>query len=1033
MKQSIGRTLRAVVTDATDAQAPAKAIRGLDNAVLGRVETVAAGAWHDFAKELQDLLAAHPEDDIVLLSEGADLPYAWDIRLQKAVQADSRIAVAVPMCDASPLHALVDREKHDVAARTDAVDRAAYCLGRRSFYEAPAVHAVCAYVRREALEAALPFIERGLQGPRQFLHALTRYLRSRGWSSVVCDYLYVGYGGDEQPLIGNADGVEASAFARHHPLGAVRRAVNQALEEGLPAFCVPGLDPRPVQLHIMHYWGGGSDKWVRDFGRADESRINMVLASYRIGDDGGQRIVLHSDPSSPFPIRTWDLAQPIRATVPSSLEYRRILEEVVREFHVEAIVVSSLIGHSLEALSQPLPTVIVCHDFYPVCQAINPQFNETCRRCTLEDLRRCAASNPLNTFFPGHPAEEWHAMRSIYAEHIVERGIRVVAPSPSVAETLRRIEPRLEATPIEIIEHGTDFEPARLSAPRVDPHEPLRIVIPGRLIARKGATLLREAAEGLRGHARITLLGCGEEGVELAKECGWDAIERYRHDELAELMRAIRPHAGLLPSVVPETFSYTLSELWALGIPPIATRLGSFRDRIEDERTGFLFEPDARALVELVRALQAKPARLQGVAATLATRDAGRSVAQMVGDYHALIPLAQRPVARFTVGIGAETALTEPYRHLEGAYAHLNGAYSQLSDSYAHLNEQYEKLRQSHDAAYSEYEKLRGEVWKHVDEDWRAILAMQLRSHWWRAPEVPDVVARLREKIAAALAAPQHAELAQRFPWADGLFPSLLKSPWWIGHIPFAFEMVARLRPATVVELGTYSGSSFAAFCQAVEACGLDAKCYGVDLWEGDIHMGTFDEALFREIANYLDLHYPRVARLLRKDFNQAVHDFADGSVDLLHIDGTHTYEAVSNDFNTWLPKMSETGVVLFHDVNVTVENAGPKALQFGVRRFFDEVKRRYPHCEFPHCWGLGVLVVGRKPREAALELVTMSGMPAVTAYFAFKGGQVSRRFEEMDLAPPVHATYGAAPVWQRAVNKVHRYSRRILDKVKST
>jgi predicted O-methyltransferase YrrM len=267
------------------------------------------------------------------------------------------------------------------------------------------------------------------------------------------------------------------------------------------------------------------------------------------------------------------------------------------------------------------------------------------------------------------------------------------------------------------------------------------------------------------------------------------------------------------------------------------------------------------------------------------------------------------------------------------------------------------------------------------------------------------------------------------FPWAEDLFPQLLKSPWWIGHIPFAFELVARLRPRVLVELGTYSGSSFAAFCQAMQACGVEGRCYGIDLWEGDVHMGKFDETLYREIAGYLAERYPHIATLVRKEFNAASSDFTDGSIDLLHIDGTHTFEAVSNDFYTWLPKMSERGVVLFHDVNVNVENTGPSSAKFGVKRFFDSVKGRYPHFEFVHCWGLGVLVVGNRAPAEVLELVAMSQSPGFAEYFAAKGGLVSKRFEEMGVALPVHSPYVEIPVapipatphWRRAIARVRR------------
>ena len=267
----------------------------------------------------------------------------------------------------------------------------------------------------------------------------------------------------------------------------------------------------------------------------------------------------------------------------------------------------------------------------------------------------------------------------------------------------------------------------------------------------------------------------------------------------------------------------------------------------------------------------------------------------------------------------------------------------------------------------------------------------------------------------------------------------MLKSPWWIGHIPFAFELVGRLRPTTIVELGTYSGSSFAAFCQAVTACGSDTKCFGIDLWEGDMHMGKFDEALFLEISTYVSANYPNIATLIRTDFNTAAKTFADNTIDLLHIDGTHTFDAVSNDFNTWLPKLSDRAVVLFHDTNVNVENTGASSLPFGVRKFFDGVKSNYPHLEFLHCWGLGMLVVGRNAPAAVMELVALANAAEFTAYFAMKGKLVSKKFEEMNPELPKQNAYDRSdeielqensnchspkpppPVWRRAINKFNR------------
>ena len=80
---------------------------------------------------------------------------------------------------------------------------------------------------------------------------------------------------------------------------------------------------------------------------------------------------------------------------------------------------------------------------------------------------------------------------------------------------------------------------------------------------------------------------------------------------------------------------------------------------------------------------------------------------------------------------------------------------------------------------------------------------------------------------------------------------------------------------------------------------------------------------------------------------------FSDGSIDLLHIDGLHTYEAVKEDFTNWYPKVRPGGIILFHDVMARIKD-------FGAWKFFDELLLSEQDIfRFNHGFGLGVL---RKP-----------------------------------------------------------------------
>lgn len=161
----------------------------------------------------------------------------------------------------------------------------------------------------------------------------------------------------------------------------------------------------------------------------------------------------------------------------------------------------------------------------------------------------------------------------------------------------------------------------------------------------------------------------------------------------------------------------------------------------------------------------------------------------------------------------------------------------------------------------------------------------------------------------------------------------------WKDHITFAQWIVERKNPEVIVDLGVDCG--YSSFCFALPKIG---HVYGIDSFEGDDHAGirnTYQYVLEKQKELELDN-----ISFIKGYFDDIAKNW-DKPIDILHIDGFHTYEAVENDYNTWSKFVKDDGRILFHDTMVFDRN-------FGVYKLFSEIK--LPKTNFKFCHGLGVI-----------------------------------------------------------------------------
>lgn len=143
-------------------------------------------------------------------------------------------------------------------------------------------------------------------------------------------------------------------------------------------------------------------------------------------------------------------------------------------------------------------------------------------------------------------------------------------------------------------------------------------------------------------------------------------------------------------------------------------------------------------------------------------------------------------------------------------------------------------------------------------------------------------------------------------------------------------ELVYQTRPKICVEIGVYAGSSI-----YPTACALrflkEGVVYAIDPWSNKESIEGYEPnsphyrywetvdleeiyKCFLAVVNWC--RFTEYCQVLRMSSIEALPQFADESIDILHIDGNHSEEIALRDAQGYLPKLKKGGYLWFDDVN---------------------------------------------------------------------------------------------------------------------
>lgn len=456
-------------------------------------------------------------------------------------------------------------------------------------FELPTSHGFCMYIRREALDTVGYFDEetygRGYGEENDFSYRCLDY----GFSNLVCTKSFVlhkesqSFSDSKRKLIEEHEKIlnekypiytnRTALWCQQFPLKKVCENIDYQIK----------LNNRKNVLILIHDWKdvnnniGGTTLHVYDLIKKLRDKMNFhVLAP----EDGIYK--LYSYFQNDEKVLKFPSIDNFSRFARYNTKYRSMICDIIDGFRIDTIHVHHLIGHYMDiidvAKEKNVHSIITLHDFYCLCPTINMLY--MMEKCCIDDknknCKKCL-SNKLNV--QNDIVSSWQSDWKNFLKDFD----KIIVPS---SNTKKYVNKYFKDLNIDVIEHGIDIRKSNYKS--VIDEKQFNVAFVGVMAKHKGGKILEELIKKCNNSkVKFHLFGISEfESLDNNKK-NYIYHGKYKRDNLSQLLMDNKINLICSFSIWPETYSYTLTEEIASGIPVLAFDIGAVGDRVKKHGFGW--------------------------------------------------------------------------------------------------------------------------------------------------------------------------------------------------------------------------------------------------------------------------------------------------------------------------------------------------------------------------------------------------------------------------------------------------------------
>lgn len=559
-----------------------KIITILSNLEYGKIKTINQGLQQS-------------QNDVILLEDHTIVTDRWLEKLQNCAYCDKNIATVTPLSNDGRFSSVPVPFERNELFKNMTIDEMAKKISdfsQHGFQEIPVFDDFCVYIKREVLEEVGIFNEAYQELRTAEIAFALRSLNS-GYRHVLCDdtYIYQMVKKDFSDDFEKWDNTELEILEKNAP------KYKEQLDfwyESMPTINIcnhlilheEGKKNRPNILCLLHDWVdiknnlGGTTLHVYDLIMSMRNLYNFhVLAP----ENGVYKLYSYFENNEMVSIFPQSIAfHPIPFY---NRQYKEMLEDIIDSYGISLIHIQHMKGHYFDIVDvvkeRQLYAVLSIHDYYSACPVANKMYQnlEKCEETTPDKCTTCLNCVLKQGVDVGKWRKNW--------EMLFQTVNKIIVPSNSAYQEIHKTFPNIE---MSIIEHGINIQQEQ-AKPLIQ-KKMYNVAFIGAIGIHKGSAILEHLMNYKKlGNIKIHLFGMIV-GPHTKNTKYFTNHGTYKRDELKQKLKENQIDLICLLSTCLETYSYTLTEAVACGIPVLAFNMGALGERIENHHLGYTIPCD---------------------------------------------------------------------------------------------------------------------------------------------------------------------------------------------------------------------------------------------------------------------------------------------------------------------------------------------------------------------------------------------------------------------------------------------------------